>query len=55
MLLGNEGTKKNDLKITINDGDGTTSTLCLDTNKLTVIQWLRESVRVVKLKMNEKL
>ena len=35
-LMGNEEKKKNDLEITIDDGDGKMRPLCLDTNKLTM-------------------
>ena len=46
--MGNEETKKNDLKRTIEDGDSAMIPLCLDTNKLTVKWWLGKSMRTVK-------
>ena len=51
--MGNEETKIKYLKIIIDDGDGKTGPLCLDTNKLTVKWLLGKSMITVKLKMNK--
>ena len=51
--MGNEATNKNDLKRTIDGGDGKTRPFCLDTKKLAVKRSLGKSTRTVKLKMNE--
>ena len=50
---GKWGNEEKDLKITIDDGDGATSSFCLDTKKITVTQWPGESMRTIKLKINE--
>ena len=46
----NKGKQKNSLKRAIDNGDDTTRTLCLGTNKLTVKRWLGKSMRTVNLK-----